>query len=157
MIGLCWFCAALGSFMVRAAGIYPIGELLQQVSQISDIATFNRMVDDLAWVDGVSLCQFTSLGDGDFAEEHLAPSVACFNNWRRIARMSPLTLGTSSGMVFGSSYSEWLRWCWVAQYSVWLLWLACAACDGAGLFRLSESKTWAACQLFWRVWQSTCC
>lgn len=46
MMGAALLCAALVHLWLGQSEFGPIGELLQQVSQISDIATFNSMVDD---------------------------------------------------------------------------------------------------------------
>ncbi|WP_172378890.1 Fe(3+)-hydroxamate ABC transporter permease FhuB [Vibrio sp. Vb339] len=119
MMGAALLCTALVHLWLGQSEFGPIGELLQQVSQISDIATFNSMVDDsfelmtLAYVNLPRLVMAILVGGT------LGTIGSLFQQLTQNRMMSPLTLGTSSGAWLGLVILNVVAPMLVAQYSVW--------------------------------------
>ncbi|MDP2491596.1 Fe(3+)-hydroxamate ABC transporter permease FhuB [Vibrio splendidus] len=119
MMGAALFCAALVHLWLGQSEFGPIGELLQQVSQISDIATFNRMVDDSFELMALAYVNLPRLVMAILVGGTLGTIGSLFQQLTQNRMMSPLTLGTSSGAWLGLVILNVVAPMLVAQYSVW--------------------------------------
>ncbi|OBT25635.1 Fe(3+)-hydroxamate ABC transporter permease FhuB [Vibrio splendidus] len=119
MMGAALFCAALVHLWLGQSEFGPIGELLQQVSQISDIATFNRLVDDSFEVMALVYVNLPRLVMAILVGGTLGTIGSLFQQLTQNRMMSPLTLGTSSGAWLGLVILNVVAPMLVAQYSVW--------------------------------------
>ncbi|MEZ9573760.1 Fe(3+)-hydroxamate ABC transporter permease FhuB [Vibrio sp. 10N.261.55.F4] len=112
-------CAALVHLWLGQSEFGPIGELLQQVSQISDIATFNSMVDDSFELMALAYVNLPRLVMAILVGGTLGTIGSLFQQLTQNRMMSPLTLGTSSGAWLGLVILNVVAPMLVAQYSVW--------------------------------------
>ncbi|WP_435249831.1 Fe(3+)-hydroxamate ABC transporter permease FhuB [Vibrio sp. nBUS_14] len=119
MMGVALFCAALVHLWLGQSEFGPIRELLQQVSQISDIATFNRMVDDSFELMALAYVNLPRLVMAILVGGTLGTIGSLFQQLTQNRMMSPLTLGTSSGAWLGLVILNVVAPMLVAQYSVW--------------------------------------
>ncbi|CAH7446547.1 Ferrichrome transport system permease protein fhuB (TC 3.A.1.14.3) [Vibrio chagasii] len=119
MIGAALLCAALVHLWLGQSEFGPIGELLQQVSQISDIATFNSMVDDSFELMALAYVNLPRLVMAILVGGTLGTIGSLFQQLTQNRMMSPLTLGTSSGAWLGLVILNVVAPMLVAQYSVW--------------------------------------
>ncbi|UQV23200.1 Fe(3+)-hydroxamate ABC transporter permease FhuB [Vibrio sp. J383] len=119
MMGVALFCAALVHLWLGQSEFGPIGELLQQVSQISDIATFNSMVDDSFELMALAYVNLPRLVMAILVGATLGTIGSLFQQLTQNRMMSPLTLGTSSGAWLGLVILNVVAPMLVAQYSVW--------------------------------------
>lgn len=119
MMGAALFYAALVHLWLGQSEFGPIGELLQQVSQISDIATFNRMVDDSFELMALAYVNLPRLVMAILVGATLGTIGSLFQQLTQNRMMSPLTLGTSSGAWLGLVILNVVAPMLVAQYSVW--------------------------------------
>ncbi|MDH5902916.1 Fe(3+)-hydroxamate ABC transporter permease FhuB [Vibrio splendidus] len=119
MMGVALFCAALVHLWLGQSEFGPIGELLQQVSQISDIATFNSMVDDSFELMALAYVNLPRLVMAILVGGTLGTIGSLFQQLTQNRMMSPLTLGTSSGAWLGLVILNVVAPMLVAQYSVW--------------------------------------
>ncbi|MFS1420733.1 Fe(3+)-hydroxamate ABC transporter permease FhuB [Vibrio splendidus] len=119
MMGAALLCAALIHLWLGQSEFGPIGELLQQVSQISDIATFNSMVDDSFELMALAYVNLPRLVMAILVGGTLGTIGSLFQQLTQNRMMSPLTLGTSSGAWLGLVIMSVVAPMLVAQYSVW--------------------------------------
>ncbi|MFA0191646.1 Fe(3+)-hydroxamate ABC transporter permease FhuB [Vibrio lentus] len=119
MMGVALFCAALVHLWLGQSEFGPIGELLQQVSQISDSATFNSMVDDSFELMALAYVNLPRLVMAILVGGTLGTIGSLFQQLTQNRMMSPLTLGTSSGAWLGLVILNVIAPMLVAQYSVW--------------------------------------
>ncbi len=119
MMGAALLCAALVHLWLGQSEFGPIGELLQQVSQISDIATFNSMVDDSFELMALAYVNLPRLVMAILVGATLGTIGSLFQQLTQNRMMSPLTLGTSSGAWLGLVILNVVAPMLVAQYSVW--------------------------------------
>ncbi|MFA0161392.1 Fe(3+)-hydroxamate ABC transporter permease FhuB [Vibrio splendidus] len=119
MMGAALLCAALVHLWLGQSEFGPIGELLQQVSQISDIATFNSMVDDSFELMALAYVNLPRLVMAILVGGTLGTIGSLFQQLTQNRMMSPLTLGTSSGAWLGLVILNVVAPMLVAQYSVW--------------------------------------
>ncbi|MEZ8425688.1 Fe(3+)-hydroxamate ABC transporter permease FhuB [Vibrio cyclitrophicus] len=119
MMGAALLCAALVHLWLGQSEFGPIGELLQQVSQISDITTFNSMVDDSFELMALAYVNLPRLVMAILVGGTLGTIGSLFQQLTQNRMMSPLTLGTSSGAWLGLVILNVVAPMLVAQYSVW--------------------------------------
>ncbi|SBT13046.1 Iron(3+)-hydroxamate import system permease protein FhuB [Vibrio celticus] len=119
MMGAALLCAALVHLWLGQSEFGPIGELLQQASQISDIATFNLMVDDSFELMALAYVNLPRLVMAILVGATLGTIGSLFQQLTQNRMMSPLTLGTSSGAWLGLVILNVVAPMLVAQYSVW--------------------------------------
>ncbi|PME63178.1 Fe3+-hydroxamate ABC transporter permease FhuB [Vibrio lentus] len=119
MMGVALFCAALVHLWLGQSEFGPIGELLQQVSQISNIATFNSMVDESFELMALAYVNLPRLVMAILVGGTLGTIGSLFQQLTQNRMMSPLTLGTSSGAWLGLVILNVIAPMLVAQYSVW--------------------------------------
>ncbi|MFA0132534.1 Fe(3+)-hydroxamate ABC transporter permease FhuB [Vibrio splendidus] len=119
MMGAALFCAALVHLWLGQSEFGPISELLQQVSQISDITTFNSMVDDSFELMALAYVNLPRLVMAILVGGTLGTIGSLFQQLTQNRMMSPLTLGTSSGAWLGLVILNVVAPILVAQYSVW--------------------------------------
>ncbi|MEZ8230985.1 Fe(3+)-hydroxamate ABC transporter permease FhuB [Vibrio splendidus] len=119
MMGAALLCAALVHLWLGQSEFGPIGALLQQVSQISDIATFNSMVDDSFELMALAYVNLPRLVMAILVGGTLGTIGSLFQQLTQNRMMSPLTLGTSSGAWLGLVILNVVAPMLVAQYSVW--------------------------------------
>ncbi|MGR5000376.1 Fe(3+)-hydroxamate ABC transporter permease FhuB [Vibrio celticus] len=119
MMGAALLCAALVHLWLGQSEFGPIGELLQQVSQISDIATFNSMVDDSFELMALAYVNLPRLVMAILVGGTLGTIGSLFQQLTQNRMMSPLTLGTSSGAWLGLVILNVVAPTLAAQYSVW--------------------------------------
>ncbi|MEZ8057603.1 Fe(3+)-hydroxamate ABC transporter permease FhuB [Vibrio splendidus] len=119
MMGAALFCAALVHLWLGQSEFGPISELLQQVSQISDITTFNSMVDDSFELMALAYVNLPRLVMAILVGGTLGTIGSLFQQLTQNRMMSPLTLGTSSGAWLGLVILNVVAPMLVAQYSVW--------------------------------------
>ncbi|MEZ8271720.1 Fe(3+)-hydroxamate ABC transporter permease FhuB [Vibrio splendidus] len=119
MMGAALLCAALVHLWLGQSEFGPIGELLQQVSQISDIVTFNSMVDDSFELMALAYVNLPRLVMAILVGGTLGTIGSLFQQLTQNRMMSPLTLGTSSGAWLGLVILNVVAPILVAQYSVW--------------------------------------
>ncbi|UIJ42243.1 Fe(3+)-hydroxamate ABC transporter permease FhuB [Vibrio kanaloae] len=119
MVGAALFFAALAHLWLGQSEFGPIGELILLLSQVSDRATLNAMVDDsfelmvLLYVNLPRLVMTILVGGT------LGTIGSLFQQLTQNRMMSPLTLGTSSGAWLGLVILNVVAPMLVAQYSVW--------------------------------------
>ncbi|MEZ8852795.1 Fe(3+)-hydroxamate ABC transporter permease FhuB [Vibrio cyclitrophicus] len=119
MMGAALLCAALIHLWLGQSEFGPIGELLQQASQIRDIATFNVMVDDSFELMALTYVNLPRLVMAILVGGTLGTIGSLFQQLTQNRMMSPLTLGTSSGAWLGLVILNVVAPMLVAQYSVW--------------------------------------
>ncbi|CAK1731301.1 Fe(3+)-hydroxamate ABC transporter permease FhuB [Vibrio crassostreae] len=119
MMGAVLFIAALIHLWLGQSEFGPIGELFQQVSQISDIVTFNKMVDDSFELMALIYVNLPRLVMAILVGGTLGTIGSLFQQLTQNRMMSPLTLGTSSGAWLGLVILNVVAPMLVAQYSVW--------------------------------------
>ncbi|MEZ8239263.1 Fe(3+)-hydroxamate ABC transporter permease FhuB [Vibrio splendidus] len=119
MMGAALLCAALVHLWLGQSEFGPIGELLQQVSQINEIATFNSMVDDSFELMALAYVNLPRLVMAILVGGTLGTIGSLFQQLTQNRMMSPLTLGTSSGAWLGLIILNVVAPMLVAQYSVW--------------------------------------
>ncbi|NOJ10910.1 Fe(3+)-hydroxamate ABC transporter permease FhuB [Vibrio splendidus] len=119
MMGAALLCAALVHLWLGQSEFGPIGELLQQTSQISDIVTFNKMVDDSFELMALAYVNLPRLVMAILVGGTLGTIGSLFQQLTQNRMMSPLTLGTSSGAWLGLVILNVVAPMLVAQYSVW--------------------------------------
>ncbi|MFA0327083.1 Fe(3+)-hydroxamate ABC transporter permease FhuB [Vibrio splendidus] len=119
IMGAALLCAALVHLWLGQSEFGPIGELLPQVSQISDIATFNSMVDDSFELMALAYVNLPRLVMAILVGGTLGTIGSLFQQLTQNRMMSPLTLGTSSGAWLGLVILNVVAPMLVAQYSVW--------------------------------------
>ncbi|CDT37009.1 putative ABC-type Fe3+-siderophore transport system, permease component [Vibrio coralliirubri] len=119
MMGAALLCAALVHLWLGQSEFGPIGGLLQQASQISDIATFNSMVDDSFELMALAYVNLPRLVMAILVGGTLGTIGSLFQQLTQNRMMSPLTLGTSSGAWLGLVILNVVAPMLVAQYSVW--------------------------------------
>ncbi|CAK3472179.1 ferric hydroxamate transport system permease protein [Vibrio crassostreae] len=119
MMGAVLFIAALIQLWLGQSEFGPIGELFQQVSQISDIVTFNKMVDDSFELMALIYVNLPRLVMAILVGGTLGTIGSLFQQLTQNRMMSPLTLGTSSGAWLGLVILNVVAPMLVAQYSVW--------------------------------------
>ncbi|CAK2047662.1 Fe(3+)-hydroxamate ABC transporter permease FhuB [Vibrio crassostreae] len=119
MMGAVLFFAALIHLWLGQSEFGPIGELFQQVSQISDIVTFNKMVDDSFELMALIYVNLPRLVMAILVGGTLGTIGSLFQQLTQNRMMSPLTLGTSSGAWLGLVILNVVAPMLVAQYSVW--------------------------------------
>ncbi|CAH7015599.1 Ferrichrome transport system permease protein fhuB (TC 3.A.1.14.3) [Vibrio chagasii] len=119
MMGAALFIAALIHLWLGQSEFGPIGELLQQASQISDIVTFNKMVDDSFELMALIYVNLPRLVMAILVGGTLGTIGSLFQQLTQNRMMSPLTLGTSSGAWLGLVILNVVAPMLVAQYSVW--------------------------------------
>ncbi|MEZ8494323.1 Fe(3+)-hydroxamate ABC transporter permease FhuB [Vibrio splendidus] len=119
MMGAALLCAVLVHLWLGQSEFGPISELFQQVSQIGDIATFNRMVDDSFELMALAYVNLPRLVMAILVGATLGTIGSLFQQLTQNRMMSPLTLGTSSGAWLGLVILNVVAPMLVAQYSVW--------------------------------------
>ncbi|WP_059020797.1 Fe(3+)-hydroxamate ABC transporter permease FhuB [Vibrio coralliirubri] len=119
MMGAALLCTALVHLWLGQSEFGPIGELLQQVSQISDIATFNSMVDDSFELMALAYVNLPRLVMAILVGGTLGTIGSLFQQLTQNRMMSPLTLGTSSGAWLSLVILNVVAPMLVSQYSVW--------------------------------------
>ncbi|TWD42569.1 iron complex transport system permease protein [Vibrio crassostreae] len=119
MMGSVLFIAALIHLWLGQSEFGPIGELFQQVSQISEIVTFNKMVDDSFELMALIYVNLPRLVMAILVGGTLGTIGSLFQQLTQNRMMSPLTLGTSSGAWLGLVILNVVAPMLVAQYSVW--------------------------------------
>ena len=119
MMGTVLFIAALIHLWLGQSEFGPIGELFQQVSRISDIVTFNKMVDDSFELMALIYVNLPRSVMAILVGGTLGTIGSLFQQLTQNRMMSPLTLGTSSGAWLGLVILNVVAPMLVAQYSVW--------------------------------------
>lgn len=119
MMGAVLFIGALIHLWLGQSEFGPIGELFQQVLQISDIVTFNKMVDDSFELMALIYVNLPRLVMAILVGGTLGTIGSLFQQLTQNRMMSPLTLGTSSGAWLGLVILNVVAPMLVAQYSVW--------------------------------------
>ncbi|WP_135441732.1 Fe(3+)-hydroxamate ABC transporter permease FhuB [Vibrio tasmaniensis] len=119
VMGAALFFASLVHLWLGQSEFGPIGELFQQVSQISDIVTFNKMVDDSFELMALAYVNLPRLVMAILVGGTLGTIGSLFQQLTQNRMMSPLTLGTSSGAWLGLVILNVVAPMLVAQYSVW--------------------------------------
>ncbi len=119
MMGAVLLLTALVHLWLGQSEFGPVGELFQQVSQISDIATFNKMVDDSFELMALVYVNLPRLVMAILVGGTLGTIGSLFQQLTQNRMMSPLTLGTSSGAWLGLVILNVVAPMLVAQYSVW--------------------------------------
>ncbi|CAH1597695.1 Ferrichrome transport system permease protein fhuB (TC 3.A.1.14.3) [Vibrio jasicida] len=119
MMGAVLLLTALVHLWLGQSEFGPVGELFQQVSQISDIATFNKMVDDSFELMALVYVNLPRLVMAILVGGTLGTIGSLFQQLTQNHMMSPLTLGTSSGAWLGLVILNVAAPMLVAQYSVW--------------------------------------
>ncbi|MEZ8192463.1 Fe(3+)-hydroxamate ABC transporter permease FhuB [Vibrio sp. 1F279] len=119
VMGAALFFASLVHLWLGQSEFGPIGELLQQVSLISDSATFNSMVDDSFELMALIYVNLPRLAMAILVGGILGTIGSLFQQLTQNRMMSPLTLGTSSGAWLGLVILNVVAPMLVAQYSVW--------------------------------------
>ncbi|MEZ8169374.1 Fe(3+)-hydroxamate ABC transporter permease FhuB [Vibrio tasmaniensis 1F-187] len=119
VMGAVLFFASLVHLWLGQSEFGPIGELLQQVSLISDSAAFNSMVDDSFELMALIYVNLPRLVMAILVGGTLGTIGSLFQQLTQNRMMSPLTLGTSSGAWLGLVILNVVAPMLVAQYSVW--------------------------------------
>ncbi|WP_104048641.1 Fe(3+)-hydroxamate ABC transporter permease FhuB [Vibrio jasicida] len=119
MMGAVLLLTALVHLWLGQSEFGPVGELFQQVSQIGDIATFNKMVDDSFELMALVYVNLPRLVMAILVGGTLGTIGSLFQQLTQNRMMSPLTLGTSSGAWLGLVILNVVAPMLVAQYSVW--------------------------------------
>ncbi|ARP40147.1 Fe(3+)-hydroxamate ABC transporter permease FhuB [Vibrio syngnathi] len=119
VMGAALFFASLVHLWLGQSEFGPIGELLQQVSLISDSVTFNSMVDDSFELMALIYVNLPRLVMAILVGGTLGTIGSLFQQLTQNRMMSPLTLGTSSGAWLGLVILNVVAPMLVAQYSVW--------------------------------------
>lgn len=119
MVGVALFLAALIHLWLGQSEFGPVVDLFQQVSQVSDIATFNSMVDDSFELMALINVNLPRLVMAILVGGTLGTIGSLFQQLTQNRMMSPLTLGTSSGAWLGLVILNVVAPMLVAQYSVW--------------------------------------
>ncbi|WP_122046289.1 Fe(3+)-hydroxamate ABC transporter permease FhuB [Vibrio atlanticus] len=119
VMGAVLFFASLVHLWLGQSEFGPIGELLQQVSLISDSATFSSMVDDSFELMALIYVNLPRLVMAILVGGTLGTIGSLFQQLTQNRMMSPLTLGTSSGAWLGLVILNVVAPMLVAQYSVW--------------------------------------
>ncbi|MCZ4307512.1 Fe(3+)-hydroxamate ABC transporter permease FhuB [Vibrio atlanticus] len=119
VMGAALFFASLVHLWLGQSEFGPIGELLQQVSLISDSARFNSMVDDSFELMALIYVNLPRLVMAILVGGTLGTIGSLFQQLTQNRMMSPLTLGTSSGAWLGLVILNVVAPMLVAQYSVW--------------------------------------
>ncbi|PML52358.1 Fe3+-hydroxamate ABC transporter permease FhuB [Vibrio tasmaniensis] len=119
VMGAALFFASLVHLWLGQSEFGPIGELLQQVSLISDSAAFNSMVDDSFELMALIYVNLPRLVMAILVGGTLGTIGSLFQQLTQNRMMSPLTLGTSSGAWLGLVILNVIAPMLVAQYSVW--------------------------------------
>lgn len=119
VMGVALFFASLVHLWLGQSEFGPIGELLQQVSLISDSVTFNSMVDDSFELMALIYVNLPRLVMAILVGGTLGTIGSLFQQLTQNRMMSPLTLGTSSGAWLGLVILNVVAPMLVAQYSVW--------------------------------------
>ncbi|CAV26046.1 Fe(3+)-hydroxamate ABC transporter permease FhuB [Vibrio atlanticus] len=119
VMGAALFFASLVHLWLGQSEFGPIGELLQQVSLISDSATFNSKVDDSFELMALIYVNLPRLVMAILVGGTLGTIGSLFQQLTQNRMMSPLTLGTSSGAWLGLVILNVVAPMLVAQYSVW--------------------------------------
>lgn len=118
----------MGAVLLLAASVHlwlgqsefgPIEELFRQISQISDTASFERMVDDSFELMALAYVNLPRLVMAILVGGTLGTIGSLFQQLTQNRMMSPLTLGTSSGAWLGLVVLNVVAPMLVAQYSVW--------------------------------------
>ncbi|GAK23110.1 ferrichrome transport system permease protein FhuB [Vibrio sp. JCM 19052] len=118
----------MGAVLLLAASVHlwlgqsefgPVDELFQQISQISDTASFERMVDDSFELMALAYVNLPRLVMAILVGGTLGAIGSLFQQLTQNRMMSPLTLGTSSGAWLGLVILNVVAPMLVAQYSVW--------------------------------------
>ncbi|MEZ8794174.1 Fe(3+)-hydroxamate ABC transporter permease FhuB [Vibrio splendidus] len=119
VMGAALFFASLVHLWLGQSEFGPIGELLQQVSLISDSVTFSSMVDDSFELMALIYVNLPRLVMAILVGGTLGTIGSLFQQLTQNRMMSPLTLGTSSGAWLGLVILNVVAPMLVAQYSVW--------------------------------------
>ena len=118
----------MGAVLLLAASVHlwlgqsefgPVDELLRQILQISDTASFERMVDDSFELVALAYVNLPRLVMAILVGGTLGTIGSLFQQLTQNRMMSPLTLGTSSGAWLGLVILNVVAPMLVAQYSVW--------------------------------------
>lgn len=118
----------MGGVLLLAASVHlwlgqsefgPVDELFRQISQISDTASFERMVDDSFELMALAYVNLPRLVMAILVGGTLGTIGSLFQQLTQNRMMSPLTLGTSSGAWLGLVILNVVAPMLVAQYSVW--------------------------------------
>ncbi|GAB7224258.1 Fe(3+)-hydroxamate ABC transporter permease FhuB [Vibrio owensii] len=118
----------MGAVLLLAASVHlwlgqsefgPVDELFRQISQISDTASFERMVDDSFELMALAYVNLPRLVMAILVGGTLGTIGSLFQQLTQNRMMSPLTLGTSSGAWLGLVILNVVAPMLVAQYSVW--------------------------------------
>ncbi|WP_146442484.1 Fe(3+)-hydroxamate ABC transporter permease FhuB [Vibrio kanaloae] len=119
MVGAALFFAALAHLWLGQSEFGPIGELILLLSQVSDRATLNAMVDDSFELMALLYVNLPRLVMTILVGGTLGTIGSLFQQLTQNRMMSPLTLGTSSGAWLGLVILNVVAPMLVAQYSVW--------------------------------------
>lgn len=119
MVGAALFFAALAHLWLGQSEFGPIGELILLLSQVSDRATLNAMVDDSFELMALLYVNLPRLVMAILVGGTLGTIGSLFQQLTQNRMMSPLTLGTSSGAWLGLVILNVVAPMLVAQYSVW--------------------------------------
>lgn len=119
MVGAALFFAALAHLWLGQSEFGPIGELILLLSQVSDRATLNAMVDDSFELMALFYVNLPRLVMAILVGGTLGTIGSLFQQLTQNRMMSPLTLGTSSGAWLGLVILNVVAPMLVAQYSVW--------------------------------------
>ncbi|UTZ29261.1 Fe(3+)-hydroxamate ABC transporter permease FhuB [Vibrio campbellii] len=119
MVGAALFLAAIVHLWLGQSEFGPVDELLRQILQISDTASFERMVDDSFELMALAYVNLPRLVMAILVGGTLGTIGSLFQQLTQNRMMSPLTLGTSSGAWLGLVILNVVAPMLVAQYSVW--------------------------------------
>ncbi|TKF03529.1 Fe(3+)-hydroxamate ABC transporter permease FhuB [Vibrio kanaloae] len=119
MVGAALFFATLAHLWLGQSEFGPIGELILLLSQVSDRATLNAMVDDSFELMALLYVNLPRLVMTILVGGTLGTIGSLFQQLTQNRMMSPLTLGTSSGAWLGLVILNVVAPMLVAQYSVW--------------------------------------
>ncbi|HDM8045095.1 TPA: Fe(3+)-hydroxamate ABC transporter permease FhuB [Vibrio campbellii] len=119
MMGVVLLLAASVHLWLGQSEFGPVDELLRQILQISDTASFERMVDDSFELMALAYVNLPRLVMAILVGGTLGTIGSLFQQLTQNRMMSPLTLGTSSGAWLGLVILNVVAPMLVALYSVW--------------------------------------
>ncbi|PFG58001.1 iron complex transport system permease protein [Vibrio sp. ES.051] len=119
MMGAALFFAALVHLWLGQSEFGPVGELFQEISQVSEMALLSRMVDESFELMAFIYVNLPRLVMAVLVGGTLGTIGSLFQQLTQNRMMSPLTLGTSSGAWLGLVILNVAAPMLVAQYSVW--------------------------------------
>ncbi|MEO0890582.1 MAG: iron chelate uptake ABC transporter family permease subunit, partial [Pseudomonadota bacterium] len=148
MVGAALFLAALVHLWLGQSEFGPVDELFWQISQLSNIASFDRMVDDSFELMALAYVNLPRLVMALLVGGTLGTIGSLFQQLTQNRMMSPLTLGTSSGAWLGLVILNVVAPMLVAQYSVWFALVGALLAMGLIVSIVGIKNNWQAAHVF---------